>query len=75
MVGSFGFVVMTLSFVVMSFVFIMIVCDGLVVMAFMTSIFTIARAQDELSHDSYKDKFLHKCCFPTKFYCFCTLQR
>ena len=40
MVGSFGFVVM-------SFVFIMIVCDGLVVMSFMTIIFTIARAQDE----------------------------
>lgn len=42
MVGSFGFVVMTFRFV-----FIMIVCDGLVVMPFMTSIFTIARAQDE----------------------------
>ena len=54
MVGSFGFVVMsfcfvvmTFRFVVMSFVFIMIVCDGLVVMSFMTSIFTVARAQDE----------------------------
>ena len=47
MVGSFGFVVMSFRFVVMSFVFIMIVCDGLVVMPFMTSIFTIARAQDE----------------------------
>ena len=34
-------------FVVMSFVFIMIVCDGLVVVSFMTSIFTVARAQDE----------------------------
>ena len=47
MVGTFGFVVMSFCFVLMSFVLIMIVCDGFVVMSFMTGLFTIARAKGE----------------------------